>query len=86
MVNDDSAIGQALQCAVFADQDFAYVVIVANAAKHNIRIPRRFEWRQRDTALVFVTPCFGFCSRSVVDDYIVATFRKVAGHGVAHDA
>jgi hypothetical protein len=86
MVNDDSASRQALQCAVLANQDFTYVVIVTNAAKDDIRIPRRFEWCQRDTAIVFAAPCFGFCSRSIVDNYIVATFCEVAGHGVAHDA
>jgi hypothetical protein len=86
MVDNHCACRQALQCAVFPDQDFAYVIIIADATEDDIHVAGNLKWRQRHTARVLVTPGFGFRSRAIVDYYIVAAAREEAGHGVAHDA
>ena len=86
VVDEDRTCGHRLEGAVLAQRHAAQVVVVADAAEHELGVLRRLRGRWSMSAAVLGDPFLGFFPRPVVDGDIVPRLREVPGHGVAHDA
>ena len=78
------------QRAVGAQHHAAQVVVIANAAKHNVctgcSLARRGRLARRGGGSEFGTPSRRLGRAAVVDSDLVAGQRQMAGHGMTHHA
>ncbi|MGY4470659.1 hypothetical protein ACVWWK_006368 [Bradyrhizobium sp. LB9.1b] len=87
MVDEGRALFHAGERAVGADRDRAQIIVVANAAHHEILALGCSLRRRRGLAAKLVRPFLRLGRGAVVDgDLMAPFFHEVSGHGEAHDA
>ena len=87
VVDEHRAGLQAMERALLACGDLAEVLIVANAAEHEIRVLRRLPGGWRQLPAIFRNPRPSLAKRAIIDGEIVpALGADMPGHGIAHDA
>ena len=90
MIDKNSTLGHAGKCAVRAQHHATQVVVIANAAKHDLGLSSGFARGGcvADSSGIgkLGAPSFGLGCRAVVHRDLMAGARQVTGHGVAHHA
>ncbi len=84
VVEKDRATAHAGEGAVGSEHDRAQMVVVADAAEHDLLARRRFLGRLGGPALVLLGPRLGLGEGPVVDRHIVALGGEVPRHRKAH--
>ena len=85
VIDENGAGAHPLEGTAGADRHRAHVVVVADAGEDDLVADGRFGGGGGGFSGKFAGPPRGFRRRPVVDGHVMAGFRQMSGHVVAHD-
>jgi hypothetical protein len=86
VVDEKRALAHAVESAILADRHFAQIIIVTDAAEHDLLTLSCFLRCFGSLAAMGFHPFFGLGMGAVIDGDVMALLRQMAGHRASHYA